>query len=174
MTESFIRLERDGAIASLTIDRVDRRNAITNEMMADLERLGREFSQDEQTRAVIVRAEGGDFSVGADLGQPRFQGHEESDRPSPTLLMRRRGAELGAALMRSLQEIPQPTIAAVQGVATNVARTPVKNELVRPSPCASLLPKEPKCPVISKNPDKLRPTMKSIYASSDTTMGSWS
>jgi len=62
---------------------------------------------------VIVRAEGADFSVGADLSQPRVQAPA-----SVSLLMRRRAAELGAQLMRSLSEIPQPTICAVQGIAT--------------------------------------------------------
>ncbi len=113
MTESFIRRERDGAITTITIQRAERRNAITNAMMADLERTARELSADEATRAVIIQAQGDDFSVGADLEQPRFSGGEQ-----PSLLMRRRGAELGAALMRSLQEIHQPTIAAVKGVAT--------------------------------------------------------
>ncbi|MHB8529483.1 MAG: enoyl-CoA hydratase/isomerase family protein [Caulobacteraceae bacterium] len=51
-----------------------------------------------------------DFSVGADLAQPRAaQG---------SLLARRRAAEHGGQLMRAIQEIPQPTICAVNGVAT--------------------------------------------------------
>jgi enoyl-CoA hydratase/carnithine racemase len=109
---SFIEVARDGRIATVTINRAEKRNAITNEMMEDLERVGRAFAKDEQTRAVIVRAEGNDFSVGADLTQPRFQGDPQS------LLMRRRGVELGGHLMRALQEIHQPTICAVQGIAT--------------------------------------------------------
>ncbi len=113
MSDSFINATREGAITCITIDRAAKRNAITNEMMADLERMARRLSADEDTRAVIIKADGGDFSVGADLSQPRFSGGER-----PSLLMRRRGVELGAALMRSLQEIPQPTIAAVQGIAT--------------------------------------------------------
>lgn len=108
-----IELAREGAIATLTLNRPERRNAINVEMMTELERLGRTFAADEATRAVIVRAEGGDFSVGADL-----QGRAAPAEPPASLLMRRRGAELGAAVMRSLQEIPQPTICAVQGVAT--------------------------------------------------------
>ncbi|MCE9524342.1 MAG: enoyl-CoA hydratase/isomerase family protein [Alphaproteobacteria bacterium] len=113
MTKSFIEVARKGHIATVTIKRAEKRNAITNEMMEDLERIGREFAKDEQTRAVIVRGDGNDFSVGADLSQPRFQGSERQ-----SLLMRRRGVELGGQLMRSLQEIHQPTICAVQGIAT--------------------------------------------------------
>ncbi len=113
MASELFRVDRSGHLATVTICRAERRNAITNEMMAELEELARGFTRDEKTRAIIVRAEGSDFSVGADLRQPRFQGGEQQ-----SLLMRRRSAELGALLMRSLQEIPQPTICAVQGVAT--------------------------------------------------------
>ena len=113
---SFIEVKRDGHIATVTINRPEKRNAITNEMMEDVERIARDFASDEQTRAVIVRAEGKDFSVGADLSQPRFQGGEQK-----SLLMRRRAVELGGLMMRSLQEIHQPTICAVQGIATGGA-----------------------------------------------------
>lgn len=113
---SFIDVARDGHIATVTINRPDRRNAITNEMMEDLERVARDFAKDEQTRAVVVRAEGQDFSVGADLNQPRFQGSRQQ-----SLLMRRRAVELGGLMMRALQEIHQPTICAVQGIATGGA-----------------------------------------------------
>lgn len=112
MSEKFIRLQRDGAVATLTIDRPERRNAITNEMMEEIERVARSFSQDEQTRAIIIRAEGNDFSVGADLSQPRFQSDPQS------MLMRRRGLEQGGLMMRALQEIHQPTICAIKGVST--------------------------------------------------------
>lgn len=109
---SVIELSRDGHIATVTINRAERRNAVTSEMMQDLERISREFGQDEQTRVVIFRAEGRDFSVGADLTA------SPSARPAASILMRRRSAEFGAQLMRSMQEIPQPTICAVQGIAT--------------------------------------------------------
>ena len=112
MTENPIRLSRDGAIATLTIQRPEKRNAITNEMMEEIERTARSFAQDEKTRAIIIRAEGNDFSVGADLSQPRFQGDPQS------MLMRRRGLEIGGLMMRALQEIHQPTICAIKGVST--------------------------------------------------------
>ncbi len=112
MTESCIEVAHDGAIATVTINRPEKRNAITNEMMEEVERTAKNFAKDEKTRAIIVRAEGRDFSVGADLSQPRFQGDPQS------ILMRRRGLELGGQMMRALQEIHQPVICAVQGIAT--------------------------------------------------------
>lgn len=110
---SFIKVEREGALAFVTIARAEKRNAITPEMMQDIISAANAFAADEHTRAIVFRAEGADFSVGADLNQPRFQGTE-----APSLLMRRRTTELGAALMRAIQEIHQPTICMVQGVAT--------------------------------------------------------
>ena len=94
---AFIDVRRDGLIATVTINRPERRNAVTREMMQQLEELGRDFMQDEQTRAIIVRAEGRDFSVGVDVAA--------MPAVSPSMLVRRRSAELGARLMRSLQEI---------------------------------------------------------------------
>lgn len=108
---ALVEVTRDGHIATVTLNRADRRNAVNAEMMADLGRVSREFLDDEQTRAVIFRAEGRDFSVGADLSAPPSQ-------RVASVLMRRRAAEFGAQLMRAMQEIPQPTICAVQGVAT--------------------------------------------------------
>lgn len=113
MPEQFVAVARAGAIATITLNRAEKRNAVNTAMMEALIEAANGFAADERTRAIIVRGEGTDFSVGADLSQPRFQGGEER-----SLLMRRRATELGAALMRALQEIHQPTICAVQGVAT--------------------------------------------------------
>ena len=112
MSESWIEVRREGAVATVSLNRAERRNAITGEMMRRLIAISQDFAADEATRVVIFRAEGRDFSVGADLNQP------PSAIGPASLLMRRRAADLGATLMRALQEIHQPTICAVKGVAT--------------------------------------------------------
>lgn len=113
MPQSFFDLSHDGAIATVTICRAEKRNAVTREMMQELDAIARGFAGDETTRAVVFRAEGEHFSVGADLTP-----EAPADAEPPSLLMRRRAAETGETLMRSLQEIHQPTICAIQGVAT--------------------------------------------------------
>lgn len=113
MEQDLIKVTREGPIAFVTIDRAERRNALTADMLAALEAAARAFAGDEATRAVIFRGAGADFSVGADLKQDRFQGASGA-----SLLMRRRALTQGAALMRAIQEIDQPTICAIQGVAT--------------------------------------------------------
>lgn len=117
MTKPLFELERRGAVATVTICRAEKRNAVTREMMQELDAIARSFAGDEATRAVIFRAEGEHFSVGADLTPPAPP-DAQADIGPPSLLMRRRAAETGAILMRSLQEIHQPTICAIQGVAT--------------------------------------------------------
>jgi enoyl-CoA hydratase/carnithine racemase len=113
MAESSIEVLRSGRVATVTIRRAERRNAVTASMMHALIEASRGFAADEDSRAVIFRADGADFSVGADLQQQRGTSGQTA-----SLVMRRRGAELGAALMHAIQEIPQPTICAVQGIAT--------------------------------------------------------
>jgi enoyl-CoA hydratase len=110
---SYIEVYKDGPIATVTLNRPQRRNAITAAMLADLEAAALSFRDDEQTRAVIVRAEGSDFSVGADLAQS-----PSKPTAAASLLMRRRAADLGGRAIRAIQDIPQPTVCALKGVAT--------------------------------------------------------
>ena len=111
---SHLLVEKQGHICSITLNRADKGNALSSEMLADMEGLARSFAEDEQTRAVIIRAKGDNFSFGVDLEEMTA-----SERPS--LLLLRRKAELGARLMRALGEIHQPTICAIQGIATGGA-----------------------------------------------------
>ena len=106
----FFRIESQGAITSVSINRPDRRNALTLEMLVSLRQIAEGFRDDTDTRAVIIRSDCPDFSVGADISRM------DGDRPSIELL--RRAAENGALLMRAIREIYQPTLCLVRGVAT--------------------------------------------------------
>ena len=106
-----IELDLSGPIATLTLNRPEKRNALTHEMLIQLEEAGRALRDAIEVRAVIVRAEGEHFCVGMDLDT--LAEHE-----GESLLALHRSAELGGRMMRALQEIPQPTICALQGVVT--------------------------------------------------------
>ena len=106
----FFRLERKGAVTSVSINRPERRNALTPEMLISLRQIADAFRDDTETRAVIIRSDCPDFSVGADIG--RMGG----EQPSQELL--RRTAENGALLTRAIREIHQPTLCLVRGIAT--------------------------------------------------------
>ena len=106
----YFRIERQDAVTTVSINRPERRNALTPEMLVSLRQIAEGFREDEKTRAVIIRSDGPDFSVGADIG------HMDGEVPSVELL--RRTAENGALLMRAIREIHQPTLCLVRGVAT--------------------------------------------------------
>jgi enoyl-CoA hydratase/carnithine racemase len=104
-----IRLEQDGPIATLTLARPEKRNALTPAMLAALQHEAERLRTLPDVRAVLLVAEGPDFSVGADLAEIRN---------ATRLVEARQSAEQGARTMRALLEIPQPTIAVHQGIAT--------------------------------------------------------
>lgn len=107
------RLDTGGAIATITLDRSEKRNALTPASLRQLEEMAESLGDMPEVRAVIVRAEGGDFSVGADISGM-------GGTPEPTVQLRRTATQ-GARLMRALGEIHQPVICAVQGIATGGA-----------------------------------------------------
>jgi enoyl-CoA hydratase/carnithine racemase len=111
MTEpEHFRIERHGAVTSVSINRPERRNALTPDMLVTLRQIAESFREDSATRAIIFRSDCADFSVGADIG--RMGG-----KP-PAVSELRRTAENGALLLRSIREIHQPTLCLVRGVAT--------------------------------------------------------
>lgn len=110
------RIMRQGAVATLVLDRPGRRNALTNDCLAQLQGMAEALRDEAEIRAVIICAEGPDFSVGMDLAAMG----DRSTARAPTVQIRR-SADRGARLMRALREIPQPVICAMQGIATGGA-----------------------------------------------------
>lgn len=96
----MIHAERRGAVALLTIDRQDRRNAVDAEACADL-RAEMDAAVAAGARAVVLTGAGGHFCAGADLSG--VEGDEF------------RGAL--RHLLDGLAEAPVPVVAAVRGAA---------------------------------------------------------
>jgi enoyl-CoA hydratase/carnithine racemase len=113
MSAGNFTVEHDGAVATLTLDRPEKRNALSPATILQLKTIAEELREQPDIRAVVIRATGKDFSVGADLGTM-------AGTPQPTVQIRRT-AELGMRLMRALREIPQPVVCAMQGIATGGA-----------------------------------------------------
>jgi enoyl-CoA hydratase/carnithine racemase len=102
-----LSLEIDGAVATLTIDRPAKRNAMSFEMWSALPGLLGEVEADESVRALVIR--GTDhFSAGADISE------FTSLRADPGGA-RRYGAAVHAG-ERSIATLTKPAIAAVTGV----------------------------------------------------------
>ena len=110
MTYNYLELERQGHITTLWLNRPDRLNALSPEVMSEIEAAARAFLGDEETRVVIFAGRGKHFCAGADL---KGRGEQRDDAPS--LLMQRRLSGLGGRMIRAISEIKQVTIAAVHG-----------------------------------------------------------
>ncbi len=105
-----VLLERDGPLACLVLNRPEKRNALSLEMMAEVvERLG-EIAEDRTIRVVVVRGNGPIFSAGHDL-------KEMADHRDDLHYMRSIFATCNRMMLR-LHELPQPVIAQVHGIAT--------------------------------------------------------
>lgn len=66
-----VKVERDGAIATLVLDRPQARNALSVELMTEVERELAAIAADATIKVVILGANGPAFSSGHDLKQMR-------------------------------------------------------------------------------------------------------
>ena len=115
-----IRLEHDGHIGWLRLNRPEKLNAMTPQMWAELRELGQQLLADPaRLRCLVVIGEGRAFSAGIDLST--FSGGGALD-PGP-VSERDHDDEMVAAILRAqeaytwLEDAPFPTVAAVRGYA---------------------------------------------------------
>ena len=101
-------LTRDGAIAAITLNRPERRNALSLELMLELIAGLDEIGRDREARAVILRGAGKVFCSGHDLNQ--MTGRDINEY--------RRIFDVCSQLMMKIPPLPQPVIAEVHGIAT--------------------------------------------------------
>jgi isohexenylglutaconyl-CoA hydratase len=109
-----IRLERDGAVVRLVLNRPDRRNALTHAMMVELEDAFTRLRQDNDCRVLILRGAGGHFCAGGDLDAMADMPPRPANGAVDPLVAAYR--QFGDALV-ALNELPQATIAIVEGSA---------------------------------------------------------
>lgn len=98
----------DSPTAIVTLNRPERRNALSLGLMREMIACLRELGQSQEIRAVIIAAKGPVFSAGHDLNELRDRGAGEY----------RNLFDVCTELMTLIQSIPQPVIAEVQGMAT--------------------------------------------------------
>lgn len=101
-------------VAILTLARPAQRNSLSEATMAALSAALADIAADASVRAVVLAAEGPVFSAGHDLKE--IQGHRgDADRGRAYFedVLKR-----CAALMTAIVRLPQPVIAAVEGMAT--------------------------------------------------------
>jgi enoyl-CoA hydratase/carnithine racemase len=103
-----VSLAVDEGIAGLTIDRPDKRNALSLEVMGELTAALEQIAADHSARVVILRGIGPAFSAGHDLREMLARSIREYREIFDTCV----------TLMETIQRIPQPVIAEVAGIAT--------------------------------------------------------
>jgi enoyl-CoA hydratase len=106
-----LKLICEGRLARLTLHRPERRNAFSAELMREMIAAAGELAARRDVDAVVVSGSDGVFSAGADLKDAtRWAG-------GAPLLEQRETSSLGGRMARAWEELPQMTIAAIEGYA---------------------------------------------------------
>ena len=112
------RVNLDGRVATITLDRPERKNPLTFESYAELTETFRALAQDTDdghaVRAVVITGAGGNFCSGGDVSEiigPLVEMAERGDRDG--LL---RFTTMTGELVKSMRACPQPIVAAIDGV----------------------------------------------------------
>jgi enoyl-CoA hydratase/carnithine racemase len=108
MSYQNICVAQEGQTAILTLNRPERRNALSLGLMTEAIACLEDIGRNRETRAVILAAAGKVFSSGHDLSE--MTGRDINEY--------REIFDVCTELMVKIQSIPQPVIAEVQGVAT--------------------------------------------------------
>jgi enoyl-CoA hydratase/carnithine racemase len=109
-TDPHVRTGRDGALVTLTLNRPERFNALSTEMIAAIESELDVIAGDTSIRAVVVAAAGRGFCSGHDLREMRAHAEDKA--------WQRRLFDDCSRMMMRFTELPQPVIARVHGIAT--------------------------------------------------------
>jgi 2-(1,2-epoxy-1,2-dihydrophenyl)acetyl-CoA isomerase len=121
-----IRMEREGTVGVITIDRRERFNSLDVETAQDFRKAGLGFARDEAIRAVVIRGTDGVFCSGADLKYIVTGGdRDELGYLSPEAREVPRGPgeifkqilEYIHSAISEIKRAPKPFVAAVDGIA---------------------------------------------------------
>lgn len=108
MTYTSILIDRDAPVATITMNKPEKRNALSSEMMRELTDALRTLSAEPDVRAIVLAANGPAFSAGHDL----------RELVDGDINRYRAIFDLCTELMNTVQAIPQPVIARVHRIAT--------------------------------------------------------
>ena len=112
MTYEQIAVDREGAVARITLNRPDKLNALTQVMSDELVDAFGAAREDTEVRAVLLTGAGRGFCAGQDLSE--FRGNLDQGEP-PNI--REHLEHAYHKLIPVMVEIPKPVVCAVNGVA---------------------------------------------------------
>jgi enoyl-CoA hydratase/carnithine racemase len=102
MPQDTVYMDRDGAVATLHIDRPDKRNALNTAMWQRLMDLARDADTNPATKVIVITGEGGLFASGADI-------EEFGSSNDPVVV------QTALRAMAALRDVKKPTIAKIRG-----------------------------------------------------------
>ena len=106
-----VRVEIEGALATITLDRPERMNAVTQQMREALSDAFEGINQQPAVRAVLLTGAGGNFCTGADTG-------DLSEKSPPEV---RRDVHYGGhRSIKAIYRCEKPVVAVVQGNAVGI------------------------------------------------------
>jgi 2-(1,2-epoxy-1,2-dihydrophenyl)acetyl-CoA isomerase len=126
LSMKHIRMERDGAVGIITIDRRERFNSLDVETAQDFRKAGLQCARDDEIRAVVIRGAGGVFCSGADLKYIRAHGEraelgylspDAREVPGGYGEIFKQILEYIHSTISEIKRAPKPFIAAVDGMA---------------------------------------------------------
>ena len=103
-----IRFQVEDGVGFITLNRPEKRNALSMNLMAEMIDLLKAIKKKLEVRVVIIRGEGQVFSSGHDL----------SEMLEGNVVSYRRIFDACSEVMLAVRDLPQPVIAQVQGMAT--------------------------------------------------------
>lgn len=104
----MILVDSQSGVTTITLNRPDRRNALSEAMLTELGRILEQVAANTATRVIVLAAAGPVFCSGHDLGE--MVDRSEADYQSLFARCSR--------VMQQLRKLPQPVVARVQGLAT--------------------------------------------------------
>jgi enoyl-CoA hydratase/carnithine racemase len=107
-SSAMVLVHEDGPVARVTLNRPDKRNALSLDLMLELLAALRRVSAEPGVRAIVIEAAGPAFSAGHDLS-------EMIDRDVPFF---QRLFDVCTELMETIHKLPQPVVAKVHGTAS--------------------------------------------------------
>ncbi|MSP68125.1 MAG: enoyl-CoA hydratase [Alphaproteobacteria bacterium] len=107
--EPILLRRADGPVLTLTLNRPRARNALSDALVAELQRTLDSVATDDRVRVVILAGNGGVFCSGHDL---------KETRANDTVAVHQAVFAATARLMQTITSLPKPVIASVAGLAT--------------------------------------------------------